>query len=131
MRSCRPRACSGAMYAAVPKTTPSRVGTTDATPSRTRASPKSSTLTWPALVRNTFAGLISGARSRDRASARTSTMARDGERLGVVDCPPTRPRRAAIDSPSNRLHHEKRGPVVQDVVVQDGDRAGVVDLFAT
>ncbi len=71
----RPRACSGDMYAAVPRITPSCVAwyvnvgdwlrctsardEEDASEAVGLASPKSSTLTWPSGVSRTFAGFRS------------------------------------------------------------------------
>jgi hypothetical protein len=56
------RACSGAMNAGVPRSTPVAVDVASfslARPSRTRAMPKSSTFTTPPFVRNTLLGLRS------------------------------------------------------------------------
>ena len=103
--SHRPRACSGGMYAAVPISAPMTVAPSSATfPSRSRAIPKSRSLTSPPRVKNTFSGF----RSRctmpcacaEASVARTWSIAPTTSATGSRP-PVDRCRRASSVSPSS------------------------------
>ena len=66
--SASPRACSGAMYAGVPMTSPRRVSTVPGLP-ETLAMPKSVTLRTPLAAKSMFSGLMSRCRTPRRCAA--------------------------------------------------------------
>jgi hypothetical protein len=128
--SQRARACSGAMKAGVPMTMPACVEVRRASArSKTLAMPKSSTFKLPALVMKQVLGLHVAVHDVLGVGRREHVEELVGDRQRLFDREPSPlPLPALLHRLAfEKLHDEERRPVRRDVVVEDADRALVLN----